>query len=686
MDMSQFIATFFTESAEKLDELEHGLLDLDPRQPTDPDLINTIFRAAHTIKGGAGSFGFMAVSDFTHKMETLLDQVRNDEREVTPALVELLLEAKDGLGELLDAAHNDEPLDSEAIALIEQRLAAMLNGDLSLSIEQQPEPQPDASATGWLINFAPHPGMMHTGNDPLRIIKELSDLGDIAVTVDIKLLPAWDNFCPDDIYLSWQIELHGACSQDQIEDLFSWVEGECDLVINTMTADTAAAELPTPAPTPSNSLLIDDNLQAEVIVERRKETERRKKPGRRKSDKAEGVSIRVDINKIDNVINNVGELITTQSILSNLCQQFDLEDPLLLQSFGDRLESAVDQLERHTRDLQEHVMGMRMLPISFVFGRFGRTVHDLCSKLGKQVELHLVGENTELDKTVIEQIGDPLMHLIRNSMDHGFETPAQRAAAGKPETGVLLLNAYHKGGNVFIEICDDGRGLDRERLIAKALEKGLISAEIATTMSDQDAYQLIMQAGFSTATELSDVSGRGVGMDVVRQNIEALNGVVLIRSEQGVGTNITIRLPLTLAIMDGQLISVGKDTFVVPVVSIVESLQVSDAMVRRVAGNGELLHYRQEYLPILRLHRAFGLETDTLDLDRGVVVVLDLDGKRLAVFVDSIFGQQQVAVKSLESNFQRVQGVMGATILGDGSIALILDPTSLAQMNAISIH
>jgi two-component system chemotaxis sensor kinase CheA len=715
--MNQFLDTFFVESAEKLDELERGLLDLDPDQPVDHELVNDIFRAAHTIKGGAGSFGFMPISDFTHVMETLLDELRDDKRSVTPELVNLLLEGKDCLGELLDAAKNEKQAGGVHIADVEQRLRAIMEGtDVTPASAAESATlgeltAPLAQARGWDIYFAPHPEMMHSGNDPLRILKELADLGELSVVADTHQLPSWDDLQPDDCYLCWQISLLGSVTREQIDDVFLWVEGECELSITPVggMTDAPAAEgvFDEAAERESASgenepagdefahqahsggaieLLAEGALSGDVIVERRKKDSRRQQAGRRNSDDTDQSTIRVAIGKIDSVINQVGELITTQSIISNLRDRFDPENVELMRGMREHLDEAVDLLERHTRNLQEHVMSMRMLPISFVFSRFGRTVHDLCSKLGKQVELHLVGENTELDKTVIEKIGDPMMHLIRNAMDHGFEAPEQRLAAGKPETGVLLLNAYHKGGNVYIEVCDDGRGLDRDRLIAKALEKGLISEQIAASMSDEDAYQLIMHAGLSTANEISNVSGRGVGMDVVRQNIESLHGEILIRSEKGVGTTICIRLPLTLAIMDGQLISVGKDTFVVPVVSIVESLQVTGDMIRMMAGKGELLRYREDYLPILRLHRAFGLDTPTDELEQGVVVVLDVDGKRLAVFVDSIYGQQQVAIKSLESNFERVQGIMGATILGDGSIALILDPPGLSRMNAVGSH
>ncbi len=717
IDMSQFYDVFFEEAAENLEVLERGLLDLEPGCSVDLELVNTIFRAAHTIKGGAGSFGFSSVSEFTHIMETLLDEVRAGQREVSAELVECLLEALDSLGELLTWAKTGQEADAARLAPVIAKMEALLHPPSAVVVSASPQAEDSGKVPcpgGWRIAFLPLPTLMHTGNDPVRIFQALRDLGELHVTADLSRLPVWESLTADDCYLGWQLELRGAIDRAAIDDIFLWVIDDAELSIEPLDQDVAsttvvagysaidpdvaeAVQTAAPVSEPAaqaaeqrvphaTGLLSEKAVSGEVIVERRKSTERREHAGRRMTDSSEQASIRVSIPKIDKVINQVGELITTQSMLSNLRERLDPDNPESFRMICDHLEEAIDQFERHTRELQEHVMSMRMLPISFVFSRFGRTVHDLCLKLDKRVELHLVGENTELDKTVIEKIADPMMHLIRNAMDHGFESSEERRQAGKPASGTLLLNAYHKGGSIFIEICDDGRGLDRDKLLRKALDRGLLDEAQAAAMSDEEVYQLIMLPGFSTAAAVSDLSGRGVGMDVVRSNISELKGEIQIRAGKGVGTTITIRLPLTLAIMDGQLINVGSDTYVVPVVSIVESVQVSEVMVRTVGGRGELLNYRNEYLPVLRLGQLFGVEGGKAQLEQGVVVILDVDGKRVGIFVDSIYGQQQVAVKSMEENYQQVAGIMGATILGDGRVALILDPPGLSRMHSVTLH
>ena len=383
-------------------------------------------------------------------------------------------------------------------------------------------------------------------------------------------------------------------------------------------------------------------------------------------------SIRVDISKIDALINMVGELVITQSMLSMLGEDFNM-------SRVERLQEGLNQLERHTREMQESVMQIRMLPISFTFSRFPRLVHDLSTKMGKKIELKMTGETTEVDKTVIEKIGDPLVHLVRNSLDHGIELPADRIAAGKSETGTVELNASHRGGNIIIEIKDDGKGLDRDVLLNKAVERGLVSAD--ANLSDQQIFELIFMAGFSTAVEVSDVSGRGVGMDVVRRNINELGGNIEIESEVGKGSSFTIRLPLTLAILDGQTVSVGKETYIVPLVSIIESIQIQEKMINLVAGKGETFKLREEYLPVVRLHQVLGIENaKATNISEGLLVVVEGEGRRCGLFVDDLLGQQQVVIKSLEANYRKVEGISGATILGDGSVALILDIPGLIRL------
>lgn len=682
IDISQFLSTFFEEAYENLELLESGLLELDPTEESDKELVDSIFRAAHTIKGGAGSFGFKAISDFTHVMETLLDEVRDETRPITNELIELLLKAQDSLADLVKAAQEESEPDQQTVDQVLQKMELMLKGEE----EGEPEPELDSSeasavdaepaSLGWKIEFSPHLEMMHSGNDPLRILRELSALGEMKAQVNQDDLPRWSELHHDDCYLSWSLELLGEIDKAELDDIFLWVEDDCDLAIEPIllqSQEEAQQDALEPKITPESS--------SDIVIERRKSrTTESKEKGRRGTDSTEQSSIRVKTEKIDKIINQVGELVTTQSMLSNLNERFDPDDPEVMKSFGEYFSEAVDLLERHTQDLQEHVMSMRMLPVAFVFSRFGRTVHDLCTRLGKQVELKLIGQQTEMDKTVIEKIADPIMHLVRNSMDHGFEFPEEREELGKPAIGTLTLNAFHQGGSIYIEVIDDGRGLNKEKLINKAIEREVITPVEAAELSEFEIYQLIMAPGFSTADAISDVSGRGVGMDVVRQNIEELGGDIQIASTEGVGSKITIRLPLTLAIMDGQLVTVGRGTYVIPVVNVVESLRPSHDMINLVGGKGELLKFREQYIPIIRLHRVFDVEPFCKNLSEGILVVMEVDGQQFGVFVDSIFSQQQVAIKSIEQNFRRVDGVMGATILGDGSVALILDPPGISRM------
>jgi len=393
-----------------------------------------------------------------------------------------------------------------------------------------------------------------------------------------------------------------------------------------------------------------------------------------KSSKTEAGSIRVGIDKVDNLINMVGELVITQSMLSQLGEDFDMDDL-------HKMQEGLSQLEHNTRELQESVMRIRMLPISFAFSRFPRMVRDMCRRLNKKIELKLLGETTELDKTVMEKIGDPLVHLVRNSLDHGIESPADRIKAGKPETGTITLNAYHQGGNIMIEISDDGAGLNTKKIIEKARKQELVAA--TDTLTEDQIHDLIFHPGFSTAEVVSDVSGRGVGMDVVRRNIQELNGTISMESIQGKGSTFTICLPLTLAILDGQLVRLGKETFIFPLISIVESLQINIEDVNSVAGGCDVLRLRDDYVPIIKMYEVFNLKTDNRKLDKSLLVVVEGDGQKVGIVVDELAAQQQVVIKSLEDNYQRVEGISGATILGDGTVALILDITGIIKMAGI---
>jgi two-component system chemotaxis sensor kinase CheA len=674
IDISQFHDVFFEESFEGLDAMESGLLNLEEGTP-DVEAINTIFRAAHSIKGGAGTFGFMAVSEFTHKMETLLDEMRNGQRDVTSESTNVLLVAVDVLREMLTAVQQDQPTDDERIASVVQQLATLLDedaGDVS-SGEQGGESQAggEPQALGWKISFKPHRHMLQTGNDPVRMFRELASLGEISVEVNDSELPAFSSLEPEDSYLSWEIELTGDASKDDVHEIFEWVDDDCDLSIEALAADNQDA----PQQAPQEKKPVDEAPVESAPVQQKEAAPQAatEKESAQKSASSAPVStsIRVSTEKIDSLINLVGELVITQSMLSQVGDNFK---PDMLPQLIDGLA----QLERNTREMQEGIMQIRMLPISFAFNRFPRLVHDLSIKTGKKVELKLSGEQTELDKTVMEKIGDPLVHLVRNSLDHGLETPEKRVESGKSETGTLLLNAFHQGGNIVIEIKDDGAGLNEDKIFNKAVDKGLISAN--EKLPPEKIHELIFLPGFSTADVVSDISGRGVGMDVVRKNISSLGGSVEVSSLKGVGTTFTIRLPLTLAIMDGQSIKVAEQNYILPLVSIIESLEVDQKDVKLVSGRGELYELRDEYVPVIRIYDIFNLEPKVTDLEEGLLVIVEGDGQKVGLFIDELLGQQQVVIKSLETNYRKVLGLSGATILGDGTVALILDVPGLISL------
>jgi two-component system chemotaxis sensor kinase CheA len=659
LDLAQFHETFFEESFEALDSMEAALLKLSAGE-VDKDLINTIFRVAHSIKGGSATFGFADVAGFTHILETLLDDLRAGKRQVRPELVDLLLRSGDLMRQMLVATKDKHPLDKARIASLHAELQAVLAAP--------PDAAPAAPVTtvavsavpatarsGWRIHFVPGPKLLQHGNDPLRILRELHSLGPCEVRADAMKIPPLADLDAEQCRISWTIELAGEIPESTVRTVFEWVEGECDLTIEPLGAPASAKVEPAQAPAMPAA-----GSPAAIAATKAAE------PSSVEATRAggEGGSIRVSIEKIDELLNSVGELVITQSVLSQLAAPLEGRD-------ADELRNALGQLERHMRSLQESVMRVRMLPISFVFNRFPRLVRDLGQRLGKKIELRMTGDSTELDKTVLEKIGDPLVHLVRNSIDHGIEMPDARVAAGKSASGTIELNAYHKGGSVIVEVSDDGGGLKRDRILAKARERGLVAAD--EELSEERIFNLIFAPGFSTADVISDVSGRGVGMDVVKRNINELGGHVQIFSTPGKGSMVRIRLPLTLAILDGQLARVGGEVYVVPIVSIVETIQVRKEQVSTIASQGEVFRLRDDYLPIVRLYDLFGIQPDHTDLLEGLLMIVEADGKRFGLFVDELLSQQQVVIKSLETNFRPVIGLAGATMLGDGRVALILD-------------
>lgn len=643
IDLRQFHHTFFDESLEGLAGMEADLLQLEhgletPGFTPDAEQLNRIFRAVHSIKGGSATFGFNAVAEFAHALESLLDDIRAGRRAVDTAHIGLLLRTVDAARELISAARAEREPDNERIAPVRAELDARLQTGVSHAGLSTSMASAVAHHGGWHIDFHPHPNFFASGNDPLRIVHELARLGPVRVTADAVRLPTWTEFHSESCYLGWHIELDAAVPHAAVAEAFAWVTDDCTLTIR-------ARANPAPAPTSAKH---DDGAEQ---------------------------SIRVATPKVDALINMVGELVITQSMLSQIAGNFA---PEMLP----RLFAGLAQLERNTRELRDSVMRIRMLPLSFAFNRFPRLVRDVGRQLGKRAQLVISGEHTELDKIVIERVSDPLLHLVRNCLDHGLESPAERRAAGKPETGVIYLKAYQKGGNVIIEIGDDGHGLRHEKILAKAIERGLVRPE--DKLTEAQIRELIFLPGFSTADSVSDVSGRGVGMDVVRSNIASLGGAVEVASAPGQGVRFTVRLPLTLAILDGLSVQVGDHVYILPLVNIAESIRLRADQMSRLAGGAEVFALRNEYLPLIRLYDVFHIAPRSTDLSQGSVVVIEIDGKRAGLYVDDLLGQQQVVIKNLEAHYRRVEGISAATILGDGTVAMILDVSGLIRLAHVS--
>lgn len=672
IDLSQFFEVFFEESFEGLDAMEAELLNLVPGEE-DLETINTIFRAAHSIKGGSGTFGFSAVADFTHVLETLLDQIREGSRDLTAEHVNLLLKSVDCLRALLrtlQAEQQPDLTEADELRIKFEEILGMRAA--SKETEQAQEAVSESSFNTYQIDFKPHHHLFKTGNEPLYMISELAELGELETQSFQDDVPDITNLAPEDCFLSWRFFLTTDKEQSCIEEIFEWVEDDADITITLcgglfgdeeITAAETVAEETAPA------------QEAEPAEVKPATDSKKPAPVKATTANAESTSIRVGIDKVDSLINMVGELVITQAMLSQLGEQEITETTIA------SLQEGLAQLAHNTRDLQENVMRIRMLPISFVFSRFPRLVRDISQKLDKQVELKLLGEQTELDKTVMEKLSDPMVHLVRNSLDHGLETVDKRVAAGKDPVGTVTLNAFHQGGNIVIEIMDDGQGLNTSKIREKAIKNGLISE--TDELSDNEINELIFLPGFSTADQVSDLSGRGVGMDVVRRNIEALSGSVEVASAPGVGSTFTIRLPLTLAILDGQLVRIAEHTYIIPLISIIESLQIDISKVSRVGKDLDVLRLRDEYIPILRLYNIFNHQGAIETLDKTLLVVVESDNQKVGLLVDDLLSQQQVVIKSLEANYQKVDGVSGATILGDGRVSLIVDISGLIKLSGL---
>jgi two-component system chemotaxis sensor kinase CheA len=752
IDMSQFYQVFFDEAAEHLDEMERLLLSLDVDSPN-PDDLNAIFRAAHSIKGGSGTFGFTDMTGVTHILETLLDRLRKNELALRGEMVDAFLEAGDVLRGQLAGHQNGEEVDTRAADEICVKLnnlasdnpAAESQSALTPTLSREREREQTEKALVsigagsdlrlYRIEFSPDQKTLDQIKDLEPLFADLAALGKLEVTElapkgkgkkapprswQMTLLTTADEAAINDVFAFFaqpeQVKIEPEAAPPQTEaseadsgyGFFTDTEtsAETDSGYGFFTDEAAAPaasdesfgffvdvsaalavqqadekrgygffkKIDTPAGTPA----VENQPEASTPPQPNPDepASQPTNPGRRATDKApagaqaESASIRVGIDKVDQLINLVGELVITQAMLAQTASEVD-------PAIYEKLLNGLSQLERNTRDLQESVMSIRMMPISFAFSRFPRVVRDLASKLQKKVELVTVGEGTELDKGLIEKITDPLTHLVRNSLDHGIELPEQRIAAGKPAQGTITLQAAHQGGNVVISVSDDGAGLNREKILAKAREKDI---PVSDSMTDGEVWQLIFAPGFSTADVVTDVSGRGVGMDVVKRNILAMGGQVDIESSAGWGSRITIRLPLTLAILDGMSIAVGGQIFIIPLTFITESLQPTAEEVKTIAGKGRVVHVRGEFLPLIALHEIFGIAPRITEPQQGIVVLLEAEGKKAALFVDELVGQHQVVIKTLETNYRKVPGVSAATIMGDGKVAMILDIGALVRI------
>ncbi|MDZ4253567.1 MAG: chemotaxis protein CheW [Sulfuritalea sp.] len=671
IDMSQFYQVFFEEAQEHLDSMESLLLGLNVDAP-DGEQLNAIFRAAHSIKGSAGTFGFTDLGEVTHILEGLLDRIRKGTLAIRPEMIDAFLTADDVLKTLLAAHRDHATADPAPVAALCRRLSTLTVSAPLPAVPAAPNPAPDPARVA-----APEPTSAESSPAQLEVSFVL-DLDAEAATRAIDNLLAelgrrWAVTVIERasaIAPRWRLSIGAGADPKIVRDMLEFIARSDSIRIGAADAaaldandgDGAYGLFDTVPPAPTLAAAADV-----AAMPAWSGPERRSAP--RPAATADS-SIRVDVDKVDQLVNLVGELVITQSMLA---QSAAALDPVEFE----RLHAGLAQLERNTRDMQEAVMSIRMMPISVVFSRFPRLVRDLAQKLGKQIELRTIGEGTELDKGLIERISDPLTHLIRNSIDHGIEMPARRSARGKPPTGTITLTAYHQGGSIVIEVGDDGAGLDRPRILAKARERGL---PVDEQMNDGEVWLLIFEPGFSTAEVVTEVSGRGVGMDVVKRNITAMGGRVEIESITGSGTRMTVRLPLTLAILDGMSVAVGDETYIIPLGYVIESLQVECATIKSVSGVERLVQVRGEYLPVVALYELFSIPGSKTRLDEGIMVVLEADGIRAALLVDALLGQQPVVIKSLESNYRKVPGIAAATIMGDGHVALILDVAALVQM------
>ncbi len=691
-EQNQFSEVFRQEAEELLVEIEECILDIE-NDPNDDDAINRLFRAMHTIKGSGSMFGFDDIANFTHHVETCLDEVRSGNVAINKDLIDLILASRDQIKTMLDGGAYDLETNASIIAALEM---IMSNGsdtqEKPKKLANESQPQAMGKPEDFHIFFEPETGIFSTGMDPAVLLEDLSELGVAEISVNTSNIPLLDEIDPELCYVSWDVDLTTPKGKDAVKDVFIFVEGESHIVIDQVNNkeiedDDIDPEMEIPK---LGEILVDENainneqlgkaldLQkqsdkklGEILVDEQKVTERKITEALQKQSqvkiKKESVkqeSVRVSSDKLDRLINLVGELVITQAQLSEISADNALAE----------LTKPVEEVERLTGELRDSVLNIRMMPIGSQFNRFRRLVRDLCTELHKDVDLITEGAETEMDKTVIERLSDPLVHLIRNSMDHGIEIPAERSAAGKSQKGTIKLSAAHKGANVVITIHDDGKGLDKNRILNKAIEKGLVSPD--AEMTDKEIFGLILMPGFSTAQAVTNLSGRGVGMDVVKREIEALRGKVDISSKLGSGTTIQLSLPLTLAIIDGLLVDVAGDKYVVPVSAVEECLEMNE-FINALSKDRNLIKVRGEMVPFVRLREIFGIPGNASSIEEAVIV--NMNDLRMGIVVDHIIGDYQTVIKSLGKMYEDVTEISGATIMGDGNVALILDVAGVME-------
>lgn len=672
VDIKRFAQVFIEEAAEHLAEMEQILVSLSGSNPDDEQL-NAVFRAAHSIKGGAGMFGFEDMTVVTHKLESLLDRLRNHEIPFSSTMVDLFLEAVDVISMQLAGHRDGAEVSQDAIDRVSLKLQQVVDATATADESRNPATISEAPPIGaenprtchtYELEFRPDPDIFKRGIRLENLFDELGALGELTLSAETQLIEDFSSMDPESCFTVWKFKLMSTAGEGEIREIFEFVADEDQLVIRE---GDAADDNPAAVVGPAETVSAAATEVLPVNPGRRTYDTNEMAPGAfgRRGGEAES-SIRVSVTKVDQLINQVGELVITQAMLA---QAASVLDPVLYEN----LHRSLQLLERNTRDMQQSVMSIRLVPINIVFSRFPRMVRDLAAKLDKKVELKTIGETTELDKGLVEKIADPLTHLVRNCLDHALELPEQRIAQGKDPVGTVTLRASQVGGRIVIDVMDDGAGLNREKILKKAVERGIPANE---AMTDEEVWQLIFAPGFSTADSVTDISGRGVGMDVVLKNVQALNGRVQIVSEKGCGTRVTISLPLTLAILDGLSVSVGGEKFIIPLNSIIESLQPVSTDLKSVNGL-TVVQVRGEYIPLVRLADIFNLSAAVTEPEKGILVLVDVDGEKAAIMVDALLDEHQVVIKSMEANYRKVEGTAGATILGDGRVALILDVCSL---------